>query len=132
MTEPDGNVRSWTSDQLAKIESTDELRIAPRRRDGTLRTAVPIWVVRVGDELYVRAAYGPGSVWHRVARTSHAGRISAGGVESDVAITDADAAVNDRVDAAYRTKYQRYTGPIVDSVTDDQARSSTLRLAPLA
>jgi Uncharacterized protein conserved in bacteria (DUF2255) len=29
------------------------------RRDGTLRTPRPIWVVRAGDELYVRAAYGP-------------------------------------------------------------------------
>jgi hypothetical protein len=130
MTEPAGNPASWTSDQLAKIEAADELRIAPRRRDGTLRNSVPIWVVRVGDELYVRAAYGPGSGWHRVARTSRAGRISAGGVESDVTIPDADAAVNDRVDAAYRTKYQQYGGRFVDSVTDDQARSSTLRLVP--
>jgi hypothetical protein len=77
---------NWTSDELGRIEATQELEIAPRRRDGTLRKFVPIWVVRVDGELYVRAAYGPGSGWHRVARTSRAGRIRAGGVEKDVSI----------------------------------------------
>jgi hypothetical protein len=121
---------SWTSDELNRIEAADELEMAPRRRDGTLRKPVPIWVVRVGDDLYVRAAYGTGSGWHRVAQASHAGRIRAGGVEKDVQIEDADEAVNDQVDAAYRTKYRRYAESIVDSVTDAQARSTTLKLAP--
>jgi len=123
---------SWTSDQLAKIEAAEELEIAPVRRDGTLRKPTRIWVVRAGDDLFVRAAYGPGTGWHRVARRSHAGRIRAGGVEQDVTIEDADDAVNDQVDAAYRTKYRRYAGPIVDSVTNAHARSSTLRLVPRA
>jgi hypothetical protein len=100
---PSTKTTTWTSDELSSIEAAQELEIAPRRRDGTLRKAVPIWVVRAGDDLYVRAAYGPGSGWHRVARTSHAGRIRAGGVDKDVTIEDADGAVNDQVDAAYRT-----------------------------
>jgi hypothetical protein len=29
---------------------------------------VPIWVVRAGDDLYVRAAYGPGNLPHRACR----------------------------------------------------------------
>jgi hypothetical protein len=121
---------AWTSDELAKIEAADELEIAPRRPDGSLRTPVPIWVVRVGDDLYVRAAYGPGSRWHRVARVSREGRIRAGGVERDVMIEDADVAVHDHVDAAYRAKYRRYAGSIVDGITNAQARSTTLKLAP--
>jgi hypothetical protein len=119
----------WTSDELNRIEGADELEIAPRRRDGSLRGPVPIWVVRVGDDLYVRAAYGAGSGWHRVAQVSREGRIRAGGVERDVTIQDADDAVNDQVDAAYRTKYDRYAG-IVDGITNAQARSTTLRLVP--
>ena len=119
----------WTSDELNRIEGADELEIAPRRRDGSLRGPVPIWVVRVGDDLYVRAAYGAGSGWHRVAQVSREGRIRAGGVERDVTIQDADDAVNDQVDAAYRTKYDRYAG-IVDGITSAQARSTTLRLMP--
>jgi hypothetical protein len=86
--------------------------------------------VRVGDNVYVRAAYGPGTGWHRVARTSRAGRIRAGDVERDVTIDDADGAVADQVDAAYRTKYRRYAGSIVDGITNAEARSTTLRLTP--
>jgi hypothetical protein len=121
---------TWASDELSRIEAARELEIAPQRRDGTLRKPVPIWVVRAGDDLFVRAAYGPGTGWHRVARTSHAGRIRAGGVVKDVTIEDADAAVNDQVDAAYRTKYSRYAGSIVDGITNAQARSTTLMLVP--
>src|SRR3954454_7290859 len=108
MERPDLKTTTWTSDELSRIEGTEELEIAPRRRDGTLRKPVPIWVVRAGDDLYVRAAYGPRSGWHRVARRSREGRVRAGGVEKDVTIEDAEGAVNDEVDAAYRSKYRRY------------------------
>jgi hypothetical protein len=124
-------ITSWTSEELSRIEAAQELEIASLRHDGTFRKPVPIWVVRVGDDIYVRAAYGPGSRWHRVARTSRAGRIRAGGVEKDVSVDDVDGAVNDQVDAAYRDKYGRYAS-IVDGITNSEARSSTLRLVPRA
>ncbi len=120
---------TWTDDELRRIDAAQELHIAPVRRDGTLRTPTTIWVVRAGDDVYVRAAYGPGTGWHRVARTSREGRISAGGVEKDVTIEDADEAVYDQVDVAYRDKYGRYAG-IVDGITNADARASTLRLLP--
>ncbi len=91
---------SWRSDELSRTEAAQELEIALLRRDGTVRKAIPIWVVRTGEDLYVRAACRPGTGWHRVARASHQGRIRAGGVETDVTIEDVDDAVNDRVDAA--------------------------------
>ena len=119
---------AWTDDELGRIGAAQELSIAPVKRDGTLRRFRTIWAVRAGDGVYVRAAYGPASVWHRVARASHRGRIRAGGVERDVLFEDADAAVLDEVDAAYRAKYGRYAS-IVD-VTNAEARSSTLRLVP--
>jgi hypothetical protein len=123
---------TWTSDELTTIAESDELEIAPVRRDGTLRKPVTIWAVRVGDDVYVRAAYGPDTGWHRVARTSRRGRIRAGGVEKDVTIEDAGGAVNDQVDEAYRAKYRGYAKNIVDSVADEQARATTLRLVPAA
>jgi hypothetical protein len=123
---------SWTSEELSRIEAAQELEIAPLRRDGTLRKANPIWVVRAGDDLYVRAAYGPETGWHRVARASRRGRIRASGIERDVTLEDVDDAVNDQVDAAYRAKYGRYAESIVDGITNAQARSTTLRLVPLA
>jgi hypothetical protein len=100
------------------------------RRNGELRSATPIWVVRVGDDLYVRAAYGANKGWHGVARTSGQARISAGGVERDVAIEDADDAVLDQVDAGYRSKYGSRYASIVDSITDAEHRATTLRLVP--
>ena len=51
----------WTSDEIARIGAADELELAALRRDGTLRNPVTIWVVRHGDDLYVRSAYGPDS-----------------------------------------------------------------------
>jgi hypothetical protein len=120
---------AWSEDELRSIGETQELQIAPVRRNGELRSSTPIWVVRVGDDLYVRAAYGSGSGWYGVARTSRQARISAGAVERDVTIEDADDAVLDAVDAGYRAKYGRYAS-IVDTITDAEHRATTLRLVP--
>jgi hypothetical protein len=49
---------TWTSDELSKIGAADELELAPLRADGTLRDPVTIWVVRVGDDRYVRSYKG--------------------------------------------------------------------------
>jgi hypothetical protein len=121
---------AWSDDDLRRIGAADELEIAAVRRNGELRRRTPIWVVRVGDGLYVRAAYGDRSGWHRVARASGHARIWAGGVERDVTIEDADDAVLDQVDAAYREKYGRRYASIVDTINDDEHRATTLRLVP--
>jgi hypothetical protein len=119
----------WTTDELDRIGEADELQIAPRRKDGTLRRAVPIWVVRVGDELYVRSWRGDDGRWYRAAQASHEGHVSAGGVSKDVVLLAADDGVNDAVDAAFRDKYGRYAG-YVEPMVAPQARATTLRLAP--
>jgi len=87
-------------------------------------------VVRDRDDLYVRAAYGEGSGWHRIARASGQARISAGGVDKDVTVEDADVGVLDAVDAAYRERYGSRYSSIVDSITDADHRATTLRLKP--
>jgi hypothetical protein len=40
---------TWTSDEINKIGTAEELELAPLRRNGTLRTPVTIWVVRLGE-----------------------------------------------------------------------------------
>jgi hypothetical protein len=119
----------WTTNDLTRIGDADDLHIAPRRKDGTLRPAVPIWVVRVGDELYVRSWRGDDGSWYRAAQTSGEGHISAGGVERDVAYVPAGDEVNDAVDDAYRQKYGRYASYIEARIVP-QARATTLRLVP--
>jgi hypothetical protein len=121
---------AWTEDELRRIGGAEELEIAAVRPDGTRRAPRPIWVVRVGDDLYVRAAYGARSVWYRVARASGQARISAGGVEKDVTVEDADVGVLDAADGAYREKYGSRYSSIVESITDADHRATTLRLMP--
>jgi hypothetical protein len=120
---------AWTSDELSRIGDADALEIAPRRSDGSPRRPLPIWAVRVGDELYVRSWRGANGRWFRAARASGEGHISAGGVEKDVALRDAGEEVNDAVDAAYRQKYGRYASYLPPMVAP-QARATTLKLVP--
>jgi len=120
----------WTKDELTKIGSAEELQIAPLRRDGTLRKPVTIWVVRDGDSLHVRSVKGPTAAWFRGSQEMHEGRIRAGGVEKDVTFVDADHNIDDEVDAAYRAKYRRYAGSILNRVLTPQARSTTTKVVP--
>jgi hypothetical protein len=74
-------MNSWTSDELNKIRTAEELQLSSVRRDGTLRKPVTMWVVRCGDDLYVRSVNGRSSSWFRGAQTRHEAHIRAGGVE---------------------------------------------------
>ena len=122
----------WTREELNKIGTAEELEIASLRRDGTLRKPTTIWVVRVGDDLYVRSAYGPTSAWFRGVQVRHEGRIRAGGVEKDVSFGDAGAEpnLNDQIDTEYRTKYRRYEETYVKPVVSPEVRSTTIKLVP--
>jgi hypothetical protein len=121
---------TWTTDELTRIGGATELKIASRRTDGSLRPYVTIWVVRAGDDLYVRSAYGPGNPWFVRARRSGSGRIRAGGVERDVTFAEAAADVHAAIDAAYHAKYDRYGANIVGTVVGPQVVATTIRLVP--
>ncbi len=122
---------TWTSEELNKIGNAEELQLASLRRDGTLRSPVTIWVVRQGDNLYVRPVNGRSGAWFRGTQVRHEGHIQAGGVAKDVDfVEETDPAINEQIDAAYRAKYRRYTPNIVNSILTLQARSATLKLVP--
>src|SRR5512144_1546347 len=111
---------AWNSDELNKIGTAEELQIASLRRDGTLRRPVIIWVVRLGDDLYVRCVNGRAGAWFRGTQARHAGHIRAGGVDRDVAfVEEADSGINDKIDAAYRTKYSRYPQYVAPMLTSE-------------
>jgi hypothetical protein len=117
-------------EELERIGSAEELEIAPRRSDGTLRKAAPIWVVRVGEGLYVRSYRGRDGAWFRAAQSSGEGRVRAGGVAKDVAfVNETDPRLNDQVDAAYSAKYRRYLQYVAPMLTAE-VRATTLKLVP--
>jgi hypothetical protein len=121
----------WSSEELDRIGGATELRITSRRGDGSLRRYVTIWVVRVGDDIYVRSAYGYDNPWFQRALHSGQGRIRAGGVERDVRFEVPEPEVADAVTAAYHAKYDRYGPAIVGTVVSAEAERSTLRVVPL-
>jgi hypothetical protein len=121
---------AWKSDELNRIGNAEELQIASLRRDGTLRRPVTIWMVRLGDDLYVRCVNGRNGAWFRGVLTRHAGHIRAGGIEKDVTfVEETDPGINDQIDAAYLAKYRRYPPYVAPMVTPD-VRAATIRLVP--
>ena len=122
---------AWTSNELNKIGTAEELQIASRRSDGALRNPVIIWVVRLGDDLYVRSVNGRTSAWFRGVQDRHEGRIQAGGINKDVTFVEEFAPdINNQIDAAYRTKYHRYAASSISSIISPEARSATIKLVP--
>jgi hypothetical protein len=123
---------SWTSDEQMTIGRAEELGLASLREDGTLRPYVTMWVVRAGDNLYVRSARGRANPWFVRALGSGEGRVRAGGLERDVIFADAAPGAHAGIDTAYHTKYDRYGAAIVGSVVGEKARAVTIRLLPRA
>lgn len=121
---------TWTSGELDRIGDADELQIAPQRPDGTLRRPLPIWVVRLGDDLYVRSVNGRGAAWFLAALASGEGHIEADGIGKDVTFVETGPGPDDEIDAVYRAKYGRYPANYVEAIVDPKARAATLRLLP--
>lgn len=124
---------AWTSSELTKIGTAEELEIASLQADGTLRKSTTIWVVRVGDGLYIRPVNGRTGAWFLGTQVRHEGHIEAGGVNKDVSFVDVDAAdpIHDQIDAEYHSKY-RHQAQYVPPVLTPKARAATLKLVPRA
>ncbi|ABU57152.1 DUF2255 family protein [Roseiflexus castenholzii] len=119
----------WTYEELDKIGNAEELAIAPRQRNGALRKPLPVWAVRVNDNLYVRSYRGRTGAWFRAAQAIHEGRIWTGGVEKDVVfVEETDPVINDQIDVVYRATYGR--SPYVTPMVTLETRATTLRMMP--
>lgn len=120
----------WSAAHLRLIDAADELQIAVRRADGSLRPWLPIWVVCAGDHAYVRTWHRRDTGWYGHVLRSGRARIRVPGLEADVAVEDvgdAPARLTAAIDDAYRDKY----GPGgAGSMVTAAAVASTLRLRP--
>jgi len=119
----------WIPEDLTALGATPEVTIATERPAGTTRRAVPIWIVRVGDELYVRSYNGPdGSWYHQVLRHPFA-QIRGAGRDVRVRLDPVGTTVTG-VDEAYWAKYGR--GGHGATMTGAGVATTTLRLEPSA
>lgn len=117
----------WTADELRKIAEADDLHIAPFRDNGvTYGTPTWIWSVAVDGDLYVRAYNGQKSRWYQAAIKKRAGRIIAAEIISDVRFEPVRGSINDRIDEAYRAKYQ--SSPYLRDMIGQRARAATIRI----
>jgi hypothetical protein len=119
----------WSPDDIGRIATTDDLHIAPFRADGaTYGTPTWIWSVVVDARLFVRAWNGTRSRWYQSAIAQNAGRITAGGTTYEVAFTPADPSLQDRIDEAYRAKYDgsNYLPPMVTA----GPQAATIEITP--
>lgn len=119
----------WHKDELTKIAEADDLHISPFREDGvTYGTPTWIWSVVVDDVLYVRAYNGQKSRWYQAARRQKAGRITVAGITKEVGFEPVNGPVNDRIDDAYRAKYEG--SPYLDPMVGARSRSATVKIDP--
>ena len=124
---------SWSQKELERIGSARELTIAVKRADGSVRRPTPIWVVCVGEQVYVRTWYRRDTGWFGHVLDSRRARIRVPDLEVDVDVEDVgEGAIGLRagVDAAYRAKYGRYGSSSVAGMVTAQAAATTLRLIP--
>jgi hypothetical protein len=126
----DGMTDVWTSQELDRLGTADEIQISPRHLDGSDDPFTTIWVVRVDDGLYVRSWRGSRGRWYRHALITGTGRIRGAGTERDVAFTRHADPPHEDLDRGYRTKYARYDPSYVEPMTAGPARAATLRLDP--
>ena len=119
----------WAQIELDGIDAAQELTLASARGDGRLRRPVTMWVVRIGEDVYVRSVNGRGSAWFRGAQSQHEAQIRAGGIEKDVSLVETDD-TGEQIDAAYQAKYGPRYPTIVPSIVAPQARATTLKLTP--
>lgn len=120
----------WSEAELSKIAEADDLHISPFREDGvTHGTPTWIWSVVVGGELYVRAYNGPKSRWYQAAMKQKRGKITVAGRTEEVEFESVEGAINQRVDDAYRAKYE--SSPYLDPMIGARARSATVKIKPL-
>lgn len=118
----------WNPETLQQINRADDLKIAPHR-SGKHTTGTPTWIWEVVVEncLFVRAYSGTRSRWYQAALAEQSGEIHAIGQVFAVRFTKVeDAALNDKIDEAYREKYA--SSSYMRDMISPRAREATVEV----
>jgi hypothetical protein len=128
-------IGAWTPEQRRRITEARELEIRGHRADGRAYRWLPIWVVCVGEQVYVRTWHRRTTGWFGQVTASGRARIRLPGVELDVAVADLGAEDRDlrtAVDQAYRAEYGTSGDETVAGMITDTSAATTLWLTPAA
>jgi hypothetical protein len=113
---------------LVHVADSEEIIIGFNRPDGRDRST-HVWVVRAGDDIYVRSMYGERGGWFRRLSADPEGYVRDGShLHPVLAERVTDPEVLDAVTRSYAEKYK--DRPYVGSLRTDETRNATFRLVP--
>ena len=113
---------------LRQLDRDREVQVRARRRDGST-TDIPIWIVTVDDEPYVRSYLAERGAWYRRARSEGRLTLVARGRAVPAAVEPVEGGdLNQRVSDAFTAKYG--TGGSARTMVSPEVSATTLRLVP--
>ena len=117
-----------TRNQLAQ---TQEIQIEPQSPGANAPARrTTIWVVVMGDDVFVRSVRGSAGRWHQAIKANPTGAVHINGQRIPVrAVPVTDDTTIERVSDEYRRKYRN--SPSLPSMVRDDILRTTLRLEPM-
>jgi hypothetical protein len=112
---------------VASARDSKEVRIRTARQKGR---GVIIWIVAVGDALYVRSVRGPAGKWFVAASADGQAILDLGHRQFPVSVVPVtDQVTIDKVSQAFLSKYAM--SPYAPSIVRAETLPTTLRLDPM-
>ena len=117
--------------RLLLLRRVREVRIETTSLGGAKTRRVIIWVVVVGDQVFVRSYLGERGLWYREAlRTPDVVLHAEGEAIEASAVLANDAATIEAVSTAFREKYGKRSPGSTEMMVQPHALPTTLRLDP--
>ena len=121
-------VMSFSSEDLARIDAAEEVRIETQAPGGAVHKTT-IWAVVDDEHVFIRTAYGPESRWYREATANPAVALHVDGKR--LTATAIPATDPDSVQRTTDGFVKKYTGdPGLKPMIDPAQFDTTLRLEP--
>lgn len=117
---------TWTPETLHAFETADELLLV-LSREGRDDIEVPVWVVRVGDEVLLRSQDGVASGWFRRVELQPDQNVELAGIRMPVRFDHVAGHLEHEVNEAYVGKYGGPTFPQV--LLGAEAVEATVRVS---
>jgi hypothetical protein len=113
---------------LRELDRDREVRVRARRKDGSTAD-VPIWIVTVDHQPYVRSYRAERGAWYRRARAEGRMTLVTRGQAVPVVVQPVDGDdLNRRISEAFTAKYG--TGAPARAMVSPAVTATTLRLVP--